>query len=90
MHELGERKKEEFYRSQQGRRLHVLFEEREAGGHFVGFSDNYVKVAVRTEADLSNRFAVVQFVGTMREDAKAPLLAVGEIVDVEAESAVRK
>lgn len=87
MHELAERKKEEYYLSQKGRNLHVLFEEREAGGRFVGFSDNYVKVAVRTALDLSNRFAVVRVEDIFRAEAKAPLLAAGDIIDVEAEGA---
>jgi threonylcarbamoyladenosine tRNA methylthiotransferase MtaB len=85
MHELGESKKEEYYRSHVGRRLHVLFEEREADGYFTGFSDNYVKVAARTDLDLSNRFAAVKIVDTMRAGEKAPLTAVGDIVEVEAE-----
>jgi threonylcarbamoyladenosine tRNA methylthiotransferase MtaB len=83
MHELAESKKKEYYLSNRGRHLRVLFEEREAGGFFVGFSDNYVKVGVDTKLDLSNQFARVRIAELFQADAKAPLLATGEIVGVE-------
>lgn len=89
MHELGNRKKEEYYISQKNKRLHVLFEKRENGGYFTGFSDNYVKVGVHSELDLSNRFAAVRIDDVFQADARTPLLAVGEVVDIEAESVAR-
>jgi threonylcarbamoyladenosine tRNA methylthiotransferase MtaB len=46
MHALGEEKKEAYYARHIGRTVRVLFEERESSGHYVGFSDNYVKVGV--------------------------------------------
>ena len=90
MHELADRKKEEYYISQKGKSLNVLFEEREANGYFVGFSDNYVKVGVDTELDLSNRFATVRVAGTFQANAESPLLATGDLIQIDAASAAQK
>lgn len=83
LHEIAARKKREFYAKQAGRRLRVLFEERLSGGHFVGFSDNYVKVGVTTAADLSNRLGMVEVTDVIarEKDDAAPLLALGGLVD---------
>lgn len=85
LHEIAESKKREFYSNQRGRRLRVLFEERAASGHFMGFSDNYVKVGVVADEDLSNRMGIVSVtdVAVPKDAARAPLLAVGELVEVE-------
>jgi hypothetical protein len=69
MHRLGEMKKADFYAAQEGGTLRVLFEERSAAGTFVGFSDNYVKVSVDTDADLTNRMADVHITGIARPGA---------------------
>lgn len=83
MHRLANRKKLTFYKGQIGKELTVLFEQRDRVGRFVGFSDNYVKVAVTTGEDLSNRFGVVRVVGVIDHRAESPVLAVGELVHVE-------
>jgi len=85
LHRIAEEKKHEFYANQKGRLLRVLFEERVASGHFVGFSDNYVKVGVAAEADLSNRMGVVEVTSVLppRKSDHTPLLALGELVETE-------
>jgi tRNA A37 methylthiotransferase MiaB len=85
LHEIAETKKHEFYSNQKGRRLRVLFEERAASGHFMGFSDNYVKVGVVAEEDLSNRLGIVSVtdVAVRKDAARAPLLAVGALAEIE-------
>ena len=84
LHGIVERKKRELYSQQKGRFLRVLFEERVPGGYFVGFSDDYIKVGVPTESDLSNRLGVVEVTGivTPAKDHHVPLLAVGKLVDL--------
>lgn len=85
LHRIAEEKKREFYANQKGKRFRVLFEERVASGHFVGFSDNYVKVGVATDADLSNRMGVVEVTSVLppRQSDHTPLLALGELVETE-------
>ncbi|MEJ2719949.1 MAG: radical SAM protein, partial [bacterium] len=85
LHDVGEARKTEFYREQYDRRLRVLFEERDGLGRYVGFSDNYVKVAVRTADELANRMAEVQVNGLSAPDPEhgTPRVATGEIVGVE-------
>jgi threonylcarbamoyladenosine tRNA methylthiotransferase MtaB len=79
MHRLAESKKAEFYGTQQGRRVRVLFEEEDGGGSWVGFSDNYVKTAVRAESDLSNALLDVVITGVAASE-KGRLVATGEVV----------
>jgi threonylcarbamoyladenosine tRNA methylthiotransferase MtaB len=85
LHRVGDAKKKEFYKDQFDVLHRVLFEERDALGRYVGFSDNYVKVAVRTTDDLSNRLALVRVNGVSDPDDEhgTPLVATGDIVDVE-------
>lgn len=47
LHRLSETKKRGFYQRFIGRKLRVLLEESDGRGHGVGFSDNYLKVAVK-------------------------------------------
>jgi threonylcarbamoyladenosine tRNA methylthiotransferase MtaB len=79
LHAIADEKKLEFYASQKGRVLRVLFEERAASGHWVGFSDHYVKVGVESTEDLSNRIGLVDInsIRTPREGDPTPLLAIG-------------
>ena len=49
-----------FYREYLGRTKEVLFEERKNDGTFTGFTDNYIKVAVKTDDDLSNKILPVK------------------------------
>jgi threonylcarbamoyladenosine tRNA methylthiotransferase MtaB len=84
LHEIAERKKREVYAAQSGKRVRVLFEECLESGHWVGFSDNYIKVGVESEADLSNRMGIVEITSVLAPDGEdAPLLAVGELVTAE-------
>ena len=97
LHAIANEKKREFYASQEGRILRVLFEERAASGHWVGFSDHYVKVGVEageegsrggerhSTKDLSNRigFVEVASVRPPRKGDPTPLLALGELVELE-------
>ena len=64
----------------------VLFEEPLSNGHFVGFSDNYVKVGVPVseKEDLSNRIGVVEVTGVLSSKGRGgAALATGELVEIE-------
>jgi threonylcarbamoyladenosine tRNA methylthiotransferase MtaB len=84
LHAVADRKKREFYAGEKGRMLRVLFEERAASGHWVGFSDHYVKVGVESAEDLSNRLGSVEIASIRppRRGDPTPLLAVGELMSV--------
>jgi hypothetical protein len=63
--------------------LRVLFEERGRDGRWIGFSDNYVKVAVDAEGDLSNQLLPVRVTGllhTGKTGSSASLLAAGDLL----------
>jgi threonylcarbamoyladenosine tRNA methylthiotransferase MtaB len=83
MHRIADMKKAEFYGAQEGSTLRVLFEERDARDRWVGFTDNYVKVAVDSPLDLANRLRPVGMTGitrTGKHGSGASLLATGELV----------
>ena len=80
LHRLADAKKRGFYESQTGRVLRVLFEERNTDGRFVGFSDNYVKVGVMADRDLSNRIGDVRVTGVIDRGEHRPSLAIGELL----------
>ena len=61
MIEMGERKKLAFYDSFLGRSMNVLFEESH-DGWWEGFSDNYMRVAVKSESDLKNEIKQVRLI----------------------------
>ena len=65
-----------------------MFEERQSDGALVGFSDNYVKVAVYTSKDLSNGFADVRVTGTRERTGTLPFVAIGELIEDEKMAAV--
>jgi threonylcarbamoyladenosine tRNA methylthiotransferase MtaB len=75
LHDLARAKKQEFYERQIGRTLRVLFEEPRGDGRYVGFSDNYVKVAVVSEADLTNRLVEGAIDGVEDVDRRGTLIA---------------
>ena len=83
LHAIADRKKREFYAAQRGATLRVLFEERAASGHWVGFSDHYVKVGVESSEDLSNTMGLVEIesIRAPRKGDPTPLLAVGRTSD---------
>jgi len=83
MHRIADMKKAEFYGAQQGRTMRVLFEQRDAVGRWVGFTDNYVKAAVEFPSDLSNQLLPVRITGvahTGKTGSGASLLATGELL----------
>ncbi|MBN1408093.1 MAG: tRNA (N(6)-L-threonylcarbamoyladenosine(37)-C(2))-methylthiotransferase MtaB [Calditrichaceae bacterium] len=59
MIEMGERKKQTFYDSFIGCNVNVLFEEN-YNGWWEGFSDNYMRVAVKSESSLKNEIRQVR------------------------------
>jgi threonylcarbamoyladenosine tRNA methylthiotransferase MtaB len=59
LRDLSGRKKTAFYRQFLGRTVRVLFEQREDAGLYTGFSDNYMKVGVATDAELPNQLLPV-------------------------------
>ena len=79
LHEVAAKKRREFYASQAGRDARVLFEERDADGRWVGFSDNYVKVGVQSDDDLSNCMETVRVTGVIERGDRRPPLAAGTI-----------
>jgi threonylcarbamoyladenosine tRNA methylthiotransferase MtaB len=54
MIELGERKKIAFYNRFVGKEIAVLFEEQDKRGFWSGFSDNYLRIRVKSGMDLKN------------------------------------
>src|SRR5262249_14295180 len=74
LRELSGRKKAAFYRQFIGRTIRVLFEQREDAGLYTGFSDNYMKVGVATDAEITNQLLPVRLCGV------EPGLAVGTLV----------
>ena len=60
LREVSDRKRMAFYREYLRRTKEVLFEERKNDGTFTGFTDNYIKVAVKTDDDLSNKILPVK------------------------------
>ena len=63
LRELSQRKKAVFYRRFDGRDLRVLFEQRDKSGRYTGFTDNYIKVGVSTDAEIANQLLPVRLDG---------------------------
>lgn len=82
LHEIAAEKKREFYERQTGRELRVLFEEPIAPGRYVGFSDNYVKVAVHSDEDLANEVRQVYVEGVEDVDGRGGIIATGRMASV--------
>jgi threonylcarbamoyladenosine tRNA methylthiotransferase MtaB len=83
MHRIADRKKAEFYGNQEGRVLRALFEQQDTSGQWLGFTDNYVKVAVSSADNLSNQLLPVRITGllhTGKAGSSASLVATGELV----------
>ncbi len=83
MHRIADMKKAEYYGAREGETLRVLFEERDGNGRWIGFSDNYVKVAVDADGDLSNQLLPVRVTGllhTGKTGSGASLLAAGVLL----------
>lgn len=60
LHALSEQKKTQFYRGFVGRRLRILTEELDGAGRWLGFSDNYIKVATSAAGLQANQLTEVQ------------------------------
>ena len=75
MRELSGRKKAAFYRQFIGRTVRVLFEQREDSGLYTGFSDNYMKVCVVTDAEVANQLLPVRLDTVERGTAVGTLVA---------------
>jgi len=61
MIEMGERKKLAFYDSFLGRNINVLFEESQQDW-WEGFSDNYMRITVKTKSNLKNEIRQVRLI----------------------------
>ncbi|PIE34822.1 tRNA (N(6)-L-threonylcarbamoyladenosine(37)-C(2))-methylthiotransferase MtaB [candidate division KSB3 bacterium] len=78
---LSQQKRRVFYERYVGKTVTVLFEQQERNGLFTGYTDNYMKVGVSTEATLSNSFRRVTItsvndaaiaVGHLQTDPQTP------------------
>jgi threonylcarbamoyladenosine tRNA methylthiotransferase MtaB len=74
LRKLSAQKRRAFYQQQIGKTVQVLMEEKDESGLFQGFTENYVKVGVPTEIDLSNQLVKVTIQEVTQEN-----LAVGTI-----------
>ena len=70
-------KRIEFYKRNAGERSDVLFEQEE-NGYWTGYTGNYIRVAVATDAPLKNELHTAQLAGTMGD------LALGHLENVPA------
>jgi threonylcarbamoyladenosine tRNA methylthiotransferase MtaB len=62
LHILSEKKKRHFYTQQVGKKGTVLFEDEIQNGQMLGFTENYVRVAVKYDPLLINETKEVQYV----------------------------
>lgn len=72
---LSRAKRLSFYHRYVGRTLPVLFETRNSGGLFTGLTENYIRIGVSADDDLSNQIRPVRLDGAMDG------LALGTVVD---------
>jgi threonylcarbamoyladenosine tRNA methylthiotransferase MtaB len=61
LHILSDKKKRHFYEQQIGKEGHVLFEDEIQDGQMLGFTENYVRVAVKYDPLLVNETKKVQY-----------------------------
>jgi len=62
LHILSEKKKRHFYDQQIGKTGTVLFEDEIQNGQMLGFTENYIRVAVKYDPLLINETKEVQYV----------------------------
>ena len=62
LHILSEKKKRHFYESQIGKTGTVLFEDEVQNGQMLGFTENYIRVAVKYDPLLINETKEIQYV----------------------------
>ena len=61
LHRLSEQKTKDFYESNVGRELSVLWESRNAKGQMAGFTENYVRVSAPYESNRVNTFQTITY-----------------------------
>jgi len=69
MREISSQKRAQFHQRHQGHQMDVLFEQK-AGGRWVGYTPNYIRVAVASTRDLQNRIATVVLRAVARAESR--------------------
>ena len=64
----AEKIRRNFFSSQKGKTVSVLFESTADGGYFSGHTPNYTPVKVRTDSDLSGKILDVRIIGVCDDD----------------------
>ena len=81
---LSDRRRVEFARRHLGRRVEVLFEQRDRAGRWTGLTDSYLRVGVVSAEPLDNRIRPVRITRVIAQGAAEPPslagLAVGTLV----------
>jgi threonylcarbamoyladenosine tRNA methylthiotransferase MtaB len=67
LHILSEKKRRNFYESQLGKDVEVLFEAENKDGNLYGFTRNYVKVKARYDPTLVNELKVARLINISKE-----------------------
>ncbi len=67
LHRLSDEKKHAFYTRFLGRQLRMLTEEQNASGQWIGFTDNYIKVAIPTNGLAENTFVTARLASVSDE-----------------------
>lgn len=75
LHQLSEAKRQQFYAGHIGRQVRVLTEEQDAGGRWLGYTDNYIKVAFESPHLRANQFVSVLIEGIDKGVAQGRLLS---------------
>jgi len=65
---LSKRMKESYEKRQYGKIRDVLFEEMDDDGHMLGYTDSYVRAAIRTERNLTNQIIRVRLLNHYKDD----------------------
>jgi threonylcarbamoyladenosine tRNA methylthiotransferase MtaB len=74
LHRLSEEKKLSFYRHFLGRQLRVLTEEQNEHNQWVGFSDNYIKVAIPSVKLSANSLVMVRLASVSEETGSGEII----------------
>ncbi|MGD9143318.1 MAG: tRNA (N(6)-L-threonylcarbamoyladenosine(37)-C(2))-methylthiotransferase MtaB [Dehalococcoidia bacterium] len=70
---LAEERSRKYRESYPGREMEVLFEQK-SGGFWTGLTGNYIKVYVKSRADLTNRIVLVRLTNIYRDGVRGELL----------------
>jgi threonylcarbamoyladenosine tRNA methylthiotransferase MtaB len=82
LHRVAHSRRTTLYGSMLGRAVRVLFEARERDGSHSGFSDEYVRVRVRSRTNIANRLLDVTIAGVEAESDEHRVVARGELEHV--------